>query len=99
MSPARRACAEGFKEPRAETDMEFMDPHGAKLLAARIRAGVAIGTRIELVGDLGEDSGLCPGDRGVVHEIGDTGHVVVNWDRGFTFEIDPERTQFRPLAA
>lgn len=82
-----------------ETDMEFMDPHGAKLLAARIRAGVSIGTRIELVGDVGEDSGLCAGDRGVVREIDDTGLVVVNWDRGFTFEIDPERTQFRPLAA
>jgi hypothetical protein len=88
-----------FKEPRAETDMDVMDPHGAKLLAARIRAGVSIGTRIELVGDPGEDSELCAGDRGVVRDIGDSGLVVVNWDRGFTFEIDPERVQFRPLAA
>jgi hypothetical protein len=79
--------------------MDIMDPHGAKLLAARIRAGVSIGTRIELVGDVGEDSGLCAGDRGVVRDIDDTGHVVVNWDRGFTFEIDPARTQIRPLAA
>jgi len=79
--------------------MEHMDPHGAKLLAARIRAGVSIGTRIELVGDLGEDSGLCAGDRGVVHDIGDSGLVVVDWDRGFTAEIDPTLVQFRPLAA
>ncbi len=76
-----------------------MDPHGAKLLAARIRAGVSIGTRIELVGNVGEESGLCAGDRGIVHEIDDRGLVIVNWDRGFTFEIDPEHTQFRPLAA
>jgi hypothetical protein len=79
--------------------MEFMDPHGAKLLAARIRAGVSIGTRIELVRDLDEVSGLCAGDRGVVRDIDDNGLVVVNWDRGFTFEIDPEHVQFRPLAA
>ena len=79
--------------------MECMDPHGAKLLAARIRAGVSIGTRIELVRDLGDESGLCAGDRGVVHDIGDSGLVVVDWDRGFTFEIDPEHVQFRPLAA
>ena len=76
-----------------------MDPHGAKLLAARIRAGVSIGTRIELVGDLDEPSGLCAGDRGIVRDIDDSGLVVVNWDRGFTFEIDPGRVQFRPLAA
>lgn len=79
--------------------MDFMDPHGAKLLAARIRAGIAIGTRIELVGDAGEDSGLSAGDRGVVGRIDETGLVVVHWDRGFTREIDPERTQFRQLAA
>jgi Domain of unknown function (DUF4314) len=88
-----------FKKPGATADIESMDPHGAKLLAARIRAGVSIGTRIELVGDLDEDSRLCAGDRGVVHDIGDSGLVVVNWDRGFTFEIDPAHVQFRPLAA
>ena len=90
---------ERVKDRGLETDMHPMDPHGAKLLAARIRAGVSIGTRIELVGDLDEDSGLCAGDRGVVRDIGDSGLVVVNWDRGFTVEIDPERVQFRPLAA
>jgi len=76
-----------------------MDAHGAKLLAARIRAGVAVGVRIELVSDTTDDSGLCAGDRGVVDQIDDRGHVVVNWDRGFVSEIDPERTRFQPLAA
>lgn len=76
-----------------------MDPQGARHLLARIRAGVGVGSRIELVGDAGGDSGLCAGDRGVVNEIDETGHLTVLWDRGFAFEIDPEDTPFRPLAA
>ena len=79
--------------------MPAMDAQGAKLLAARIRAGVSIGMRIELGGDAGEDTGLCAGDRGVVDQIDDRGQVVVTWDRGFVRVIDPERTPFRPLAA
>ena len=79
--------------------MTAMDAQGARLLAARIRAGVSIGMRIELVGDAGEDTGLCAGDRGVVDQIDDRGQVVVTWDRGFVHEIDPEHTPFRPLAA
>jgi hypothetical protein len=77
-----------------------MDPTGARLLAARIKAGVAVGTRIELVKDDAEGtSGLCAGDRGVVDEIDARGLVRVTWDRGIVVEIDPERTPFRPLAA
>jgi hypothetical protein len=76
-----------------------MDAQGARSLAARIRAGVAIGTRIELVRDAGDDSGLCAGDRGIVDTIDDRGHVVVSWDRGFASEIDPESTPIHPLAA
>jgi hypothetical protein len=76
-----------------------MDPQGARHLLARIRAGVRVGSRIELVGDAGGDSGLCAGDRGVVNQIDETGHLIVLWDRGFAFEIDPEDTPFRPLAA
>jgi hypothetical protein len=77
-----------------------MDPFGARLLAARIKAGVSVGTRIELVTDAAdEDSGLCAGDRGVVDSIGVEGLVRVTWDRGCTVEIDPDRTPFRPLAA
>jgi len=79
--------------------MAVMDTNGARLLAARIRAGVAIGMRIELVGDSRDDSGLCAGDRGVVDRIDDRGHVVVSWDRGFASEIDPESTPIHPLAA
>lgn len=76
-----------------------MDPIGARILAARIRAGVSVGTRIELVHDAEDDSGLCAGDRGVVEEIDAHGFVHVTLDRGVVVEIDPERTPFRPLAA
>jgi hypothetical protein len=77
-----------------------MDPFGARLLAARIKAGVSVGTRIELVTDTADEaSGLCAGDRGVVDSIGAEGLVRVTWDRGCTVEIDPDQTPFRPLAA
>jgi hypothetical protein len=76
-----------------------MDPLGARLLAARIKAGVSVGTRIELVSDAVENFGLYAGDRGVVKDITDHGHVRVVWDRGCTVEIDPEQMSFRPLAA
>jgi hypothetical protein len=77
-----------------------MDPFGARLLAARIKAGVSVGTRIELVTDVADEvAGLCAGDRGVVDSIGAEGLVRVIWDRGCTVEIDPEQTPFRPLAA
>jgi Domain of unknown function (DUF4314) len=73
-----------------------MDPLGARHLAARIRAGVSVGTRIELV-EAPEESGLAPGDRGVVKDIDDTGRVRVNWDRGLTADIDPDQAHFRSL--
>lgn len=76
-----------------------MDAHGARLLAARIRAGVSIGMRIELVTDVGDDSGLQAGDRGVVHHVDEHGRVLVLWDRGFESEIDPHSTHFQRLAA
>lgn len=77
-----------------------MDANGARLLAARIRAGVAVGSRIELVSTpSGDNSGLCAGDRGVVDEIDERGFVFVSWDRGFASEIDPESTRIQPLAA
>ena len=80
--------------------MRHMDPLGARLLAARIRAGVSVGTRIELVNDAQDiTAGLCAGDRGIVDEIDDRGLVRVIWDRGCTVEIDPDQTPFRPLAA
>ena len=82
-----------------ETDKPPMDPTGARLLAARIRAGVSVGTRIELVVDADATSGLTAGDRGVVQDIDDRGCVRVAWDRGCVVDIDPEQTPFRPLAA
>lgn len=75
-----------------------MDANGAKLLAARIRTGVSIGSRIELTGDM-DESGLRAGDRGVVNAIGDQGRIVVQWDRGLTVEIDTDSTPFHRLAA
>ena len=76
-----------------------MDPLGARLLAARIKAGVSVGTRIELVSDTAESEELHAGDRGVVQDIDDRGRVRVSWDRGVTVDIDPDNTPFRPLAA
>lgn len=75
-----------------------MDVQGARLLAARIRAGVRIGTRIEFIGTVDAD-GLQPGDRGIVTEIVDTGDIVVAWERGFASEINPDTTPFQQVAA
>jgi Domain of unknown function (DUF4314) len=75
-----------------------MDPSGARLLAARIRAGVPVGTRIELVRD-DKASGVTQGDRGVVDDIDDSGNVSVVLDRGGVVHVDPDKTPFRPLAA
>jgi len=75
-----------------------MDTEGARQLAARIRTGVWMGMRVELV-DSGDDQRLVAGDRGVVEAIDDKGQVVVQWDRGFTLEVDPERCPLRRLAA
>jgi hypothetical protein len=69
------------------------------LLAARIRAGVRVGARIELI-DVGDSSsGLQVGDCGVVREIVDDGHVLVTWDRGFVLQIDPDVNRYRPAVA
>jgi len=76
-----------------------MDPLGARLLAARIRTGVSVGSRIELVADVEGTDELRAGDRGVVEEIDDRGIVRVMWERGIVGEVDPERTPFRRVAA
>jgi hypothetical protein len=96
-----RACESsdgGLKLGAPAADTRHMDPLGARLLAARIRAGVSVGTRIELVSDTENEAGLCAGDRGVVDDIDDRGLVRVTWDRGCTVEIDPDHTPFRSLA-
>jgi hypothetical protein len=75
-----------------------MDANGARQLAARIRAGVWMGMRVELV-DSADEPRLSPGDRGIVERVDQNGHVVVAWDRGFTLAIDPERMPVKPLGA
>jgi hypothetical protein len=72
-----------------------MDASGARLLAARIAAGVRIGSWIELISDADD---LRAGDRGVVREIESGGDVLVEWERGFHSSINPRNTSFRALA-
>jgi hypothetical protein len=74
-----------------------MDAMGARLLAARIAAGVRIGSVIELESD--SDPELKAGDRGVVRDIEAGGTVVVEWERGFNSAIDPRQSSFRALPA
>jgi hypothetical protein len=76
-----------------------MDIQGARLLAARIRAGVRIGSHIEFTGAPETHERLRPGDRGVVKDIVESGDILVVWDRGFAIVIDPDTTPFQPLAA
>jgi hypothetical protein len=74
-----------------------MDTEGARHLAARLRAGVPVGTTIVLEADaLG--SGLRAGDKGIVSAI-TLEAVVVEWERGFTLGIDPEQVPYRALEA
>jgi hypothetical protein len=74
-----------------------MDTSGARHLAARLRAGVSVGTTIVLDAD-DVASGLVAGDRGLVDEITLDG-VVVEWDRGFRLSIDPQALPYHALAA
>jgi hypothetical protein len=76
-----------------------MDSRSARILVTRIRAGVRIGTEIELLADGAPDSGLKAGDVGVVGGWSDNGCLVVSWHHGVTGEVDPGMTPFRPLAA
>ena len=74
-----------------------MDTSGARHLAARLRAGVSVGTTIVLDRD-DTESGLYAGDRGLVREITSDG-VVVEWDRGFSLNVDPQAMPYHSLAA
>lgn len=76
-----------------------MDANGARLLALRIRAGVRVGTIIEIVAIPDKALGLRTGDRGEVREITESGAIVVAWERGFSLELDPDSFSYRPLAA
>jgi hypothetical protein len=72
-----------------------VDARGAALLAARIKAGVRVGNRIEVlhVGDTA--SRLSVGDCGIVRAIFDDGRVLVFWDRGLTERIDPDVCRYK----
>ena len=74
-----------------------MDTIGARHLAARLRARVPVGTTIVLDAD-DNLSGLRAGDRGIVHEITPDG-VVVQWERGFTLRVDPDRVPYHAFEA
>jgi hypothetical protein len=74
-----------------------MDTLGARHLAARLRARVPVGATIVLERGSSE-SGLEAGDRGVVEKITPEG-VVVEWERGFTLQIDPDQMPYRALEA
>jgi hypothetical protein len=77
-----------------------MDVLGAQFLAARIRAGVRIGSRIEIIGAAQSESGLAAGDRGIVRGFTPEGYVIVAFeDRFHDVEVDPELTPYRQLAA
>ena len=77
--------------------IRWMDATGARYLAARLRAGVSVGTTIVLERD-DEGSGLHAGERGVVTEITLHG-VIVEWDRGLVLTIDPQSVPYRALDA
>jgi hypothetical protein len=73
-----------------------MDARGAGHLAGRIKAGVRIGARVELVSDA-PDPRLQPGDAGCVVGIDPEGRLRVEWDRGLTLDIEP--APVRPVPA
>ncbi len=75
-----------------------MDITGAQALAARIKAGVSVGSKIELVSG-SSASGLRAGDRGVVLDITPEGCVVAVFHDGRNVKIDPELTPYRTLVA
>ncbi len=86
-----------MRTARGSDDSQSMDSLGARHLSARLRAGVRVGTEIELDCD-DVESGLRAGDRGFVQAITLDG-VVVDWDKGFSLHIDPQVMPYHSLAA
>ena len=79
--------------------MHLMDTAGARVLAARLAAGVRAGSTIQLLSDAAD--GLPPrtGDIGTVLDPQEDGTVLVQWEGGFTSSIHPARVSYRLLAA
>lgn len=72
-----------------------MDTRGAAHLAGRIKAGVRIGARVELVSKA-PDPRLQPGDAGFVVGIDPQGRLQVRWDRGLTVDVEPAPLRLLP---
>jgi hypothetical protein len=90
--------AGGVRRLPSGDEWHRMDTEGARLLAARIGAGVRIGATIELDHDA-PHLDLRAGDTGVVRDIERDGSVVVAWDRGFMLSIDPRTTRYHRAVA
>ena len=81
----------------ALADNSEMDVLGAKMLAARISAGVRVGQVIELLRDSTQRPHLKLGDVGLVRGFSEEGHLVVQWSAGFVEEIDPSVETYEQL--
>ena len=69
------------------------------MLAARIRARVRIGQRIELLTDSAEHSNLKRGALGLVSGFSRDGKIVVTWDDGLVAILDPSLENYERIAS
>ena len=69
------------------------------MLAARIRARVRIGQRIELLSDSTEHPNLKRGALGLVSGFSRDGKVVVTWDDGLVAILDPSLENYERIAS
>ncbi len=74
-----------------------MDAAGARLVAARIRAGVRPGTSIQLLGQANCDTQLDAGSTGIVEDIAADGTLIVAFHSGIRAHLDPDTVEFRAL--
>jgi len=75
-----------------------MDTAGARILAARLAAGVRTGSTIQLLSEAADGSDARAGDIGRVLDLQEDGTVVVEWEGGLTAGIHPARASYRILA-
>ena len=67
------------------------------MLGARIRAGVRVGQRVELLDDSTADIRLKRGHVGLVSGFDDDGNMIVQWGGGLVTEVDPSRESYSAL--